>query len=619
MPDDLLADGSTTFLGGQDASKVPHLVPPESYFAGVNISVQNGVPIPRWGVHRKKLNFPDSGIVQPDGKTLTYREIFHSGRFQAAAPYSIGGTYYVLVVINGLIFLIDQDTYDVSVLSITDGSTLNGNAARINWSPAGAYMVLFDFPNVPVILQGSTARRAVLTDFEVPISVLGAYNQNRLFIANAANEFTGGDPAGNLATPNAPITFEEIEAVGSPYLGQIFQLSTNYNNDPITAMGFLQVTDTSTGIGPLLVATNKAIYSYQTQNPRSTWEAGQFGSVFIEGAGIAGARAFSNVNSDLFFLSSDGQVRTAAMSREEQKKWARIPVSKEVQNWLKYWDKSLISYGVVGYFQNKLFVTANPYRTNALNSERNPIYDVTHGGIVVLELDNLATIKRDGVPAWAGLWTGVRPLDFVTNNDRFFVMSKDEEFSNQLYEFDPATTYDTADGLVRQVRAIIYTREFDFENHFQNKSAHSLDVAIANVQGDLSLDVKFKPAHGSRFVEWQTFTHLAPWRSCSGPTSCSINGLLPHNFRDLNFGEPKDGKVCDAVSNLYYDTFRKLQLKIIIEGTYWELEGFKIKAKPLPQNEFITACAVYNPVELCGECSDDWSFGAFKSCLSLAT
>ena len=91
-------------------------------------------------------------------------------------------------------------------MTIQGGSQLDEAADRINWSPAGKYLVIFDFPAYPVIIEGLLARRADPALLEIPRSVLGTYNQNRLFIANAGNEFTAGDPAA-YTFPTGPISF----------------------------------------------------------------------------------------------------------------------------------------------------------------------------------------------------------------------------------------------------------------------------------------------------------------------------------------------------------------------------------------------------------------------------
>lgn len=616
MAAELLTDGTGNFEGGQDASKFPDRISNQTYASAVNISVQNGCPTPRWGLDRLPLKFDNLGAIDVGNNTMvSFSEVFKIGRYQHRAAYSIGPDNYILVVVAGIIYLININTFVVTLISLPDGDTLNESTPRLNGENADKYYVIHDYPNFPVILDGITAFRADPALFEIPVSVLGAYNQNRLFIANAGSEFTAGDPTGSLATPNAPITFEEVEAPSAPYLGQIFSLPTNTLNAKITAMTFLQFVDTSTGIGPLIIATKNQIFSANSQNPRANWETGNFITTLTSSSGIAGNRSYVHVNSDLFFFGSDGQLRTLSMSRNEQGKWAQTPISREITNWLQYNEQSLVPFSVLGYFRNKVFVSVNPHYVSAFSRNRTPIFDVANGGFGVLELDNMATLGKDAAPVWAGMWTGCRPMDIVTVNDRCFIISKDDSFVNNIYEVNPNTTYDTdADGTIRYVDSILYTKEYDCQAPYQNKALYSMELGIRNVQGDFQINVDYKPSHGHRFIPWGTFKQNAPWRSCDVPEGCEVNGLNGHSFRDLTIGNPQDPG-CDEVSKLTYDIFRKIQLKFTITGKYWELRDYQLRVTPQPQSLQVTSCGPFAEAELCNQCNKDWYIGPFKSCL----
>lgn len=610
---DPISDGTIDFSGGQDASKDPGRVAANAYYAGINITAQKGVPAPRWGFRYCRLRFPEGTVAIPGGKTRTYEDLFHSGKFQTMIPYSIGQDFYVLIIISGIIYLVNQITLQVQVLRLPDTEPkLSPIRPRTNASAAGRYLTVFDYPAYPVIVDSISARRADPTKDEVLISTQGTYNQNRLFIANNGNEFTGGDPAGSKATPNAPITFTEVLTPSSPYVDQFFQLSTNYSNDPITAMTFLQAADESTGIGPLLVSTANAIYSYQTQNPRSQWEASRFGSNFVFNNGIAGPVSYVNVGSDLFYIASDGQINSLSMSRDEQKRWSKVPISREVQNWLKYSDKALTKFGAMTYFKNKIIATCNPYVADAVSLDGFPAVDYAHAGMVVLELDNISTLGQTSSPAWAGLWTGVHPMGFAVNDNRCFVMSKDGS-SNELYEIDPSITYDVTREGIRYVQSTIYTRDYDFKDMFQNKELQSVDFSLNEVQGDFELAVSYKPSHGSKYEPWNTFKHKAPWRTCSAPTDCQIPGFLPHNFKEVNLGSPPRD-TCSPVTDELYNQFRRVQLKIEITGKYWEINGLKVNAIPKQTVYRITPCEEKDPVEVLACCDTDWKIPEINKC-----
>lgn len=616
----LITDGADDFLGGQDASKIPDRIAANCYAAGINVSVKRASITPRWGFAREVINFPEGGVTDFAGRLHTYRELFEAGKFQLAAPYTVSGVNCIVIVMAGIIFLFNSESENLSVIDIKGGTHLNGRAPRLSWSPAGKYLVIYDFPAYPVLVDGIQARRANPADMEVPVSTLGTYNENRLFVANDGNEFTGGDVVGNIATPDAPITFEEVFTTGSPYLAQVFSLPTSAHNDSITYMGFLQMADSSTGIGPMIVGTSRSVFSFRTDTPRSDWDQEQFGSLLCYDAGIVGPRAFANVNSDAFFLAQDGYVRSLSMSRDEQHKWSRVPLSREVENWFKYRDKSLISLGFVSYFKNKVFFSVNPYRTKVIDFPTYaPISDYAHGGMVVMELDSLTSFGDAVKPVWGGLWTGINPMDMVNCGERAFIISKDSSNINRIYEVNPNLTYDTADGKMRPVRSRVYTKEYDFKNPFENKELHSIDFNFDTIEGDFSIEVKYKASHSPYMIPWRTFTHKAPWRTCSIPEGCFLNGFAPHHIRDFTLGAP-GGIECSPVTNDFYKIFRKVQLELTLTGTYWEIHEYVIKAMPRPKTETNTIpCVEYPKVSICDVCNDDWATAEFEGCQQLTT
>lgn len=605
-------DGETGFLGGQDASKSPDQVRPGFLYAAVNATFKFGVLGPRDPFFKHSLVYPEGGVSIGGKIPTSYKQIFESGKFQAIIPYSIGTVPFQIIVVSGIIFLLNQETLELQVLTPLSGPNLNQYADRLNWSLAAKYVVIFDYPLYPMIIQDFTAQRSSDFTYGVPISTKGSYNQTRLIIANAGNEFTAGDPTGSLLTPDAPITFEEVLAPAAPYKQQAFQLPTAWQNNPITALGFLQLVDTSTGIGPLIVATNSQISAFQTQLPRTSWdETNTFGQIIVDSAGIAGQRAQVNVNSDLFFASDDGQIRSLSMSRSEQGKWSKVPLSREVQNWLLVQSPDLTQFYALAYFNNKIFCTANPYRVVARDIEGNPVWDYAFGGMVVMELDNVSNLNSDSPPVWAGLWTGIRPMDFSYNDRRLFVMAK-EGGINTLWEVRPDLNTDTADEKKRLIKSIFYTRSYDFGDPYVPKNILLGNFPFSNVKGEFSFNAKYKPSHASNFLNWRDFKHNAPYELCSVPWQCP-NGLAAQNFRNIKFGAvSEDG--CDPVSTQQYSYFNEVQFRFEIKGVSWELPKFKVKVKNLPESDNATTCTNYNTVGLCLNCNEDWEVDPFEEC-----
>lgn len=616
---EFVIENAVDFSGGQDVSRGVSNVPDGKYYSGVNISSKSGKLRPRWGYSRVALTFKEGGAYDETGRLRTYKEIFEGGKFQSAVSYYIDNNLFIVCVVSGHIFLINVQTNYVDVLPVVDGSRINGRLPRVNRTVADEYVVFHDFPDYPILVNGISARRANPSDYEVPPSRLSVYNQNRLFIVNGGNEFTGGDPVGSSVAINPPITFEEALAPGAAYYQQVFQLPTDYNREPVTAMANLQAVDTSTGIGPLLVGTANGVYAYATHNPRTEWEAGQFGSSVVSQVGIVGARAVLNVNSDVFFVGADGHVRTISMAQNEQKRWSRIPISREVEDWIKIHDKSLLQFSSAAYFNNKIFFTVNPYRVAATDfATRQPISDYAFGGMVVLELDNITSFGEPAPPSWAGLWTGVRPMEFVPVGNRMFVFSKDYLSVNRLYEIDPDLSYDTADDKIRQVRSRVYTKSYPFQNPFNLKRLHSLELNCKDIKGDFTFRVQYKVSHSPYFYDWRTFNHLAPWRLEDLVKENTVSDIHGHSIRDFIIGG-SDSNDVNPVSDELINVFKELQLYLEIYGVYWEITGFRLKAKQdlITYNERLKE--EYETNILSANVSTDWDYEEFEGCQELQT
>lgn len=615
MAQQILNDGTFDFSLGQDSWHHPDRIQKNQYAKGINVTTKGGTLKPRPRYHRLEMIFDDD-VIELDVGTRPIEQLWQGGKFQAALPFTLVPDRYILSVVCGFIFITNVATGHTSLMS--KDIRVNPNAARINWSYAGQYIVIFDYPDYPVIIQGEKIFRANPNNIvngqpqpQVPISVLGTYNQNRLFVANAGVEFTAGDPVGNLQTPEAPITFTEVFGPNAPFVNQFISLPVEDTSYPITAMGFIQQLDSSTGIGPMFVATANKFYFFNTQQPRVQWETGQFGGLLISNAGLPGNRAFVNVNSDLAFITPNMEIHTLSTARNEARKWGNIPISREVQNYLQLSSPELAQFAVAGYFNNRLYFTANPYRVISQGRNAEPIFDYVHGGFVVLEIENLASLVSAGTPCWAGLWTGVNPMEFVSFEDEAFIVSKDgcQPFGeNAIYTLEENELYDTIGRYTRSVRSIIETRQYDFGNGYIQKQEGTVALHFGDLEGKISLDISRKPQQSSDYLKWGDWSYEAPVETCDFPTDEQFNGFAEHNFEQLIFGDAKV-QACHPLLGEQFKIFQETQLKLIIEGGEWTLMDVKISANEIPfverQEEWM--CKKLPPKLLPAQCDETWN------------
>ncbi len=603
-------DGQLSFDGGQDVSLPSTRLEPNKFVAGINVNTSKGVLTPRYAWQRKKLTMQPGGYSYAFNKIADFEFNFKTGLFQAFAPYRIGKTHYQLIVINGLIYMLNQKDFSVKVLTLNAETQLNPVQKRIYWGVTAKYIVFADFPNRPIIIENGVARRSDAYLNELPVLNLVTYNQNRAVFSNGLNEFTAGDPAGSPLAPLAPITINEILG-GGPYAAEIYKAPSDFD-DPISALTTLQSVDTSTGIGSAIVATQEQIFSYDTTQPRAEWvNLNQFGTCLSYNAGIVDQLAQVNINSDLFFVPKDGTLRGLSAARDEQKKWARTPMSLPVDNWVEYYDPDLVKYSRISYFNNKIFWTVRPTYTKALRMDKTPILDICHGGFVVLDMSNVSRGFGDTPPAWDGLWTGLRPMDMLINDNRMFVISKDSGV-NEIYEVLPNQSVDRTDGGQRRnIRSTVYTRDYFVKNVFQDKELKRVESNFTEILGDFKFDISYKPSDAPNFIPWGNY-HLDTLSGYTHFKSGDAQQRTPVALKELTINAPDLALSENPVNKDLYGTVKRVQLKLEIEAESWQLDEFALFAntleyildKPETQEQ---PC----PVEAFHHLTGDWEYKEF--------
>lgn len=584
-----LNDGNVSFIGGQHDGLPPDLIRDDQFQRGINLTTRNGRLGPRWGYVQKKVTVTTEGGID----SLSYKRIFKRGKFQGGRAYDTESGTFILAVISGVIFRIDPRSFEADVVFLKDGDRMNQYRRQIPSSEAGRFVVFYDYPNLPVIVENNQARRSDLSREsipgvalpEIPTSVLGAYVQGRLHVANKKHEFLSGDPVGGI-NEDAPITFEESLAPAGSFNGKSVSLGTQSGNQPITAMGFLQVADTSTGVGPLIVATKGSVYTFRVDLPREDWEKEAFGRLILYNAGIAGPNAISNQNSDVIFLSGDNQVRSLLFGTREQQRWSNAPISREISPWLEEFKKpELLDLGFVRSYRNKVFVSVAPYTTESLDTKGRKVFSHAHGGMVVLELDNVSSLGDDAPPVWAGLWTGISPMAMMVLDEGPYVFSKDDNGANQLYFLDRELTYDVHDEKDKNIVSRVYTREYDFQSPFVDKQVGGVSYIVSGVEGLFDLEAKYRGSHLSRWALWRHFQHNAQTEiKDAGAESGPLPLLESHSFRELHFGDPEE-RECDELTQDEGTVLRKVALRLTLSAKNWSLDAIKLRFFALEEQD----------------------------------
>lgn len=553
-------------VDGVNQAVRPDNIAPTQLAGAVNISLENGPKTRPLKFHERSVTVTtEGGVTARNGVYKSYQDIFNTGKFQMLADYYSDQGAQLLVVVAGIVFVVDINYYIASVIS---GQELNEYLHRYNWSPAGRYYVMYDSPQYPVILDGNDLKRSDPNKYQIPVSSIGTYNYFRVAVANDYNNFVIGDPDA-AGFKEGPITFTEVFAPSAPRVDQFFSVGNRPFGEQITFMGNIQITDTSTGIGPLVVSTDTQIWTYRTDAPSSTWETMQnFGTLTISNHGIKGARAAVNVGFDFLYMSTEDDIRSLNTSRQQQATWANVSISEEVKEYLATSNKDLNKFTVAGYFKNRVFFMVNPYRVRSLDSGNNSIYDIAFKGLVVLETASQSGLAGVSPPKWVGVWTapGISFQDMVRIDNRCFCWCKTTS-GNKLVEM-VEDSFDQLHGTQRAVTSRIYSHEFGSNTNY-DKSITNVKAYIPqfDIKAGLTVTSFFKPSHASEYIKMNTVNYSS--------STCELN-TLPGAVKEVNLGgQGQLQYACDKAFNTSYSVFRSGQLMIEFTGE-WAMDAVEV-------------------------------------------
>lgn len=569
-------DGNLDFSAGANSGFLSHQIDKAAFYKGFNVSHRNGALSPRPAFIHEPIE-----IISKD-RIYDYAHILEHGKFQASIPYDVPSGKFIITIVSGIIFFISKRNFQATVIEVADGERLNQYHDRVNWCHApgnDSDLMIFDYPNLPLIVEGLNVRRSNLARLdsrgvplpETPVSRIGTFCQTRVFVANGFDEFAASDSNANTNTP-APITFQESLVPGAAYINQTFAMPAQKYSTKITAMSYLSSQNSlsrvqSTKYGPLLIANKDSVAVFAANLPRANWAGEGFGQIELNGLGIPGPRALRNFNADTLFIDQFGRCQSFAKAvSEENQAWNNFSLSKEISEFTSVPDYSLHEFAVVGGGNSRAYFSVKPYRTRALDLNNRTVFDYASRGIAVLELDNFSTIGQGATPSWSGIWTRVNPMEFVDFDDESFIWSKDCDGVNRLYRVDETALHDEFRGQIYPKKSRFYTRGYDHESFFMDKKEHSLAMVLSKVRGDVSIEIERKHEGDNSFTLWGTKEF----------STCEAQAGL------VELGEPKD-KGCGL-------NYRRNQIRCSIEGGSWTIEGIRLKAEQEQEPDGIQSC-----------------------------
>jgi hypothetical protein len=518
----------------------------------------------RYDENRNRLPIQDINLKFTNEKERIW---FEGGNFQGAYFYNSYPSFLrpsIIASVAGRIFRIEISGRTGVVSTLYEG---NDPTLRHAWFTQGFnWLVIQDGLAKPIIWDGSSkARRA--GDGEVPVGSVMAFIHGRLVVSSAdgTNQVAVGDIVygGDATSTNDIIKFTEIGywaeggAFGVPvYVGDI---------NGMQPMPYL---DTGTGQNELVILGTEGAVSLDLSRPRNQWLDTQLLRISLIGGGCASTHSLCTLNGDLFFRSTEG-VRSFRNARAEfSQGWKQSPISSDVRRWIDTDSPRLLEFNSQVSWNNMLLSTCSPMMERPNN--RYAGYHRYHRGFVVMDAQSESTTLRDGAPVWQGLWTGIRPTQFVEGrideSHRCFAFSYDRDGRNRLYEICKHGE-DSFQGERRRMFSSYDTSAFGTiertTSNFEAKQIHGGELELKEVNGEVDLSIHIRPDNSPCFLE-----HYRKTIGCDCPPTDCFPLSQPGQARVV-FSIDKN---CDPSTGLPIDRAHHWQARVKMHG-YVNVQG----------------------------------------------
>lgn len=467
MPEKQIFDFDPSFVRGMKSDADPGQLPLGYYWSGLNIVNQGGVISCRPG-HRCIVKFP-------------------AGKLQGAAIFTPQvGLEQMLVCVDGIIYVAP---YPFTAFKIVPNVLMSPTAKQIYWqmTTQSARRLTTDFASAieviepravlfiqdggitaPAWYDGSNSGHVRDNAFETPIGGAMQWVGDRLWVANRNRVF-----ASDISNP-----FSYREQI---YLGGA---DAFYFEGDITALA-----KTPSIEFPQLVVFTESNASIVQANirDRALWRVTDGMQVEVFQVGCVSQRSIITSHGELSWMSPSGIVFFNAA--QVSKISAHMPIRDSEMLVSKTLLSSDLSLVAAADFGNYLLMSV-------------PAEDSFNKHTWVLHEAPVQSFAGESGEAWASIWTGTRPVQWLTGNifgrERIYHVSADADGENRLWESFTEERLDNGCPITWAVET---------RGHFgQTSQSEKLpgsdcrygytDIALCGVEEDLDIGVFY--AGGSR-------------------------------------------------------------------------------------------------------------------------
>lgn len=499
MPNHWTSATWATCPGGVSSAVTPELLPQSQFAWGYNQAIRGG-----------KSHTRPPFVELPCG--------LPPGLHQCSSYFGVQGGM-IVTSIGGNLFRIriGENIYSWEPIPLT---FRNSGALNMAWMQQTVEtLVIQDGQSTPILYNGSTARRAGPT--EVPKGRQMAYGNGRLWVAINRNELVAGDI--RQRAPGSELFFTETNYLAGG--GALFF------SRGLTGLEFIPITGAA-DFGTLIVFGADYAESIRADvTSRDQWGMPGFVTNVFRDIGASGDWSIAQVNQDLYWRDSNGNIRSLANAISTNNSPGSTPISREVSRIVGYDSDSLLPWVSSIYFNNRLLMTASPY----LNISGG----VSFRNLVSLDFSPISTMQLKAPPAYDGAWAGIPGIAQVVTGqfngvNRAFVISSDEEAVNRIWEIQPDgagrddISLSCGSGIITEtpIECFIETPAINFGVDKQRKRLMRCDVWLSGIDGELDLKVYWRPDNTQQWTQWDSATDV-----CAKTEDAATNE--PHTWKNL--------------------------------------------------------------------------------------
>jgi len=491
MANELLSDGTVSWVGGMDTSRHPSNISEIQYSKACNIIIPNslGGVRSRFGIHCAHLEFENN----------TTKNIYRKGVVQAECWFKKNNIIFLAALVDGYVLLFRRQTKTLFTVTNLTKRRRNIKTHGQAWGiPIPGGCIFNNSFDLPIFVNESRAKRLHESKGELGIGRMGVYLQHRLFYV---------DQSGTQIRASDYMHPTKFTREGTNIIGFMCPDA----GESITAIGKQKSIIGTVEGGNLIWSSDRDIYSADVRGTRSDW-ANQGSSVgktteTVPGFSACSSYSFESFNTNVYLRSSQ---------------FGMVDIRQAEYQFANYDTLSNQSVEASYYFDNDTDWMLDRCYTRACNQRLfTTVAPELHenGGVywngMLSMFPASVQVNQGSIPRrFESVFTGVRPwcMTVVKSSasiDELFIHSHDKDGINRLYLMDESTDYDTDhSGKLREIEGFVETRAFTFSNALTLKQTEKRFYSLGQMPRTVKIKLFSRPdGQGEWFSQW-TADHL---------------------------------------------------------------------------------------------------------------